>query len=43
MLIARSRWTVAPLSTVRATKYMVPLLESMTGVPTIPMLPLKSR
>src|SRR5260370_12779665 len=43
ILMARSRCTVEPLSTVRATKYMVPVLASMTGVPTMPMLPLKSR
>src|SRR5262249_44589017 len=40
--IARSLWTVELPSTVRVTKYMMFVDSSITGVPTMPMLPLKS-
>src|SRR5262245_7726422 len=40
--IARSLCTVELLSTVRVTKYMMSVDSSITGVPTMPMLPLKS-
>jgi hypothetical protein len=44
MSMLRSRWRVTlSLSTVRATKYMAEVPPSMTGVPTMPMLPEKSR
>jgi hypothetical protein len=40
--IARSLCTVELPSTVRVTKYMMSVDSSITGVPTMPMLPLKS-
>src|SRR4030095_17053349 len=40
--IARSLCTVELPSTVRLTKYMMSVDSSITGVPTMPMLPLKS-